>query len=197
MKFVSLLCFIVSTPSAVIGSYSCHDIPLGERPYYPAFSSSKTPQGFLSSSKNPQREESNEPAKKIHSSNSLRLLDHIRDALPSYRFPPSLTSLDFSNSDIVDEDIEIISQLTQLKELNFATRPLTNEGMKTMSSLTNLMKLNLSTTYVNSDGLDFLLNMPSLQELDLSYLVLSNKFVETLKVRGFKHINLEGSLLVD
>lgn len=67
----------------------------------------------------------------------------------------------------VDDELQKLAELKQLRELSFTGSPLTNAGLVHLSKLTELRTLELGRTKITDAGLEHLANLTRLEKLDL------------------------------
>jgi hypothetical protein len=112
----------------------------------------------------------------------VRLLGHIDGILDKLSPFSQILSLDLSDTnDFSDKHVDIIAQMSQLRELNLSTRNISNEGTQKLSTLRNLVKLDLSKTGCDSGGLEFLIDLNDLKSVNLSHLALRSSFLRQLR----------------
>lgn len=82
------------------------------------------------------------------------------------RFPSgSLYSLDLSDCKLTDDDVNIVSKLSGLKELDLSSTPVSGEGVKTLKSMKSLEKLWLDHTLVDDSCVPALISLSNLKKL--------------------------------
>lgn len=72
-----------------------------------------------------------------------------------------------NNSNVTDDDLQSVSNLTQLRKLNLSHNAITDKGIGYLMTLTELEYLNLYATNVSDSGVDSLLTLPHLKALYL------------------------------
>ncbi|MEX0866814.1 MAG: protein kinase, partial [Pirellulales bacterium] len=93
---------------------------------------------------------------------------------------PDLTSLDLSRTEITDEDLAAIAQLTRLEELHLAGTRVSDKGLAHLAALNSLRVLDLSETRVTGAGLAALQDLPNLSALRLNRCRVSDAAMETI-----------------
>ena len=93
-------------------------------------------------------------------------------------------SLNLSNTQITDADLQFLLQIPRFTALNLSNTQITDAGLQFLLQIPELTALNLSNTQITDAGLQFLLQIPELialpftivqPNLDLS----SNKIIDT------------------
>lgn len=78
--------------------------------------------------------------------------------------------LEMGNPDVTDQSLEMLRNLTRLRELTLNDSQVTDEGFSTLRSLPNLETLRLARTKITAEGLKSFLAEPppSLENIDVS-----------------------------
>lgn len=94
---------------------------------------------------------------------------------------PSVTKASFMGSDITDDGLYHVSQMTALRELYLQQTQIEGAGLIHLSSLKNLRLLDLSKTKINDGQLLHILQLPGLEELFLYETHVSKEVVEAIR----------------
>lgn len=93
---------------------------------------------------------------------------------------PDLISLNLNRTEITDEDLAAIAQLTSLEELHLAGTRVSDQGLAHLAALNSLRVLDLSETRVTGSGLANLQDLPNLAALRLDRCRVSDSAMETI-----------------
>ena len=103
--------------------------------------------------------------------------------------------IDFSESDITDEDLKGMDFPDNLVEINLANTAITDEGVVQLKRATNLSSVVLAHTKITEKSLEHLKEMPNLQTANIA-----NKRIPFEKMIEFtKHLNdkQRGAIIID
>ncbi|MEO0340488.1 MAG: hypothetical protein AAF242_14925 [Bacteroidota bacterium] len=78
-----------------------------------------------------------------------------------------ITWLDLSGASIENQDLQVISQLTNLSRLRIDNTNISDDGIKHLTNLQYLESLNLYGSKITDDSLDYLKQIPSLKKVFL------------------------------
>jgi hypothetical protein len=92
------------------------------------------------------------------------------------------------NVTVVDADLKVLRELTDLRYLSLTGTQVTDEGLKELRELKNLQKLSLANTQVTDEGLKELKELKNLQELGLGGTKVTDEGLKELK--GLKNLEL-------
>jgi hypothetical protein len=110
----------------------------------------------------------------FHSLGSVQFLSNrVSDAdlehlLPYLKRLPKLDQLILWDTQVTDDGLRHISELSELRSLDLGHLNITDAGMEQVESLTNLENLNLSDTKITDAGLNGVGRLSQLRVLDLS-----------------------------
>ncbi|QHT71684.1 hypothetical protein GXP67_35965 [Rhodocytophaga rosea] len=102
---------------------------------------------------------------------------------------PSITKASFMGSDITDDALYHVSQMSSLRELYLQQTQIEGIGLVHLSSLKNLRLLDLSKTKINDGQLLHILQLPNLEELFLYETQVSKEVVEAIR-KNKPHLDL-------
>jgi uncharacterized membrane protein/mono/diheme cytochrome c family protein len=89
--------------------------------------------------------------------------------------------MDFSQGEVGDEDLAIISQMKPISRLNLSNNPISDKGVAHLKNLTEIQYLNLYGTQVSDAGLDTLKALEKLQSLYLWQTQVTDSGVASFK----------------
>lgn len=92
-----------------------------------------------------------------------------------------LTWLNLANMDIIDADLETLSQFPNLSRLRLENNSITDEGLKHLTGLANLESLNLYNNAISDAGLVLLEQIKALSRVYLWRTNITAKGIEKLK----------------
>ncbi|HEY9775416.1 MAG TPA: hypothetical protein V6C81_16740 [Planktothrix sp.] len=92
-----------------------------------------------------------------------------------------IVSVDASDSQVTDDDVNFIASLKHLKELDLSNTQVTNAALKHIGRLRELERLWLDGTKVTAEGLSELKNLSQLQKVSLADTAISDDNVISLK----------------
>lgn len=105
--------------------------------------------------------------------------DH--DLLSAQPLFPRISKASFIGSNITDDALYHIGQMTSLRELYLQQTPIKGEGLLHLSKLQNLKLLDLSKTAINNGQLLHILRLPSLEDLYLNETHISQEVIEAIQ----------------
>jgi len=91
--------------------------------------------------------------------------------------------LQLSNTEISDDQLQIVGQFSNLRKLNLSRNAISDKGVNHLKGLSNLRYLNVYGTNVTDSILGSVITMPKLEELYLWQTNVSSEYVEMLKQR--------------
>ncbi|MBK9680599.1 MAG: hypothetical protein IPO69_17360 [Saprospiraceae bacterium] len=101
--------------------------------------------------------------------------------------------LNLAGSNLDDESMEIIGQLSNLRKLNLEHNPITDKSLKSIEGLDKLECLNLFNTRVSAAGVNNLSRWPVLTELYLGQTMVDQD-VKTLR-QQYSQIEIVGNVV--
>lgn len=104
-----------------------------------------------------------------------------QDVLQVQALFPSITKASFMGSDISDEALYHVGQMTALRELYLQQTSIDGSGLVHLSALENLRLLDLSKTNINDGQLLHVLQLPALEDLVLYETEVSKEVVEAIR----------------
>lgn len=105
--------------------------------------------------------------------------DH--DLLSAQPLFSRISKASFIGSNITDDALYHIGQMTSLRELYLQQTPIKGEGLLHLSKLQNLKLLDLSKTAINNGQLLHILRLPSLEDLYLNETHISQEVIEAIQ----------------
>jgi hypothetical protein len=104
----------------------------------------------------------------------------VESAIVHLKTLPHLEKLNFTNTNVSDEELVYLAELSSLKELALNKTHVTDKGLIHLAGLSKLELLNLSEADVTDAGLVHLQNMKELKQLHLNQTKVSDA--------GLKHL---------
>jgi hypothetical protein len=102
------------------------------------------------------------------------------------------------NMKVVDADLKVLRELTNLKELCLGETQVTDEGLKKLKELKNLKELKLLGTKVTDEGLKELKELKNLRTLSLTGTQVTDKGLKELKeLKNLTELWLGGTQVTD
>ncbi len=116
------------------------------------------------------------------SAETLRLANEVREAggTPIVRFG-MIIYVRFENTDVGDQELEIVQKLPHLRELDLENTRIGNAGLKHLQKAMTLEYLYLDGTKVTDDGLEHLSGLKNLQVLSLDRTEVTDAAIKHLK----------------
>lgn len=100
--------------------------------------------------------------------------------------------LNLAGSNLDDESMEIIGQLSNLRKLNLEHNPITDKSLKSIEGLDKLECLNLFNTRVSAAGVNNLSRWPALTELYLGQTMVDQDVIKALR-QQYSQIEIVGN----
>ncbi len=100
--------------------------------------------------------------------------------------------LNLAGSNLDDESMEIIGQLSNLRKLNLEHNPITDKSLKSIEGLDKLECLNLFNTRVSAAGVNNLSRWPALTELYLGQTLVDQDVIKALR-QQYSQIEIVGN----
>ena len=98
------------------------------------------------------------------------------------RTKPDTIVLQMGNADVEDATLDLLAEMTQLRELDLNDSSITDAGLAKLSKLPALRTLRLRATKISDAGFrQYLMNLPTLKQLDLRETAVSVETVEEWK----------------
>ncbi|MGD9633285.1 MAG: leucine-rich repeat domain-containing protein [Pirellulales bacterium] len=88
--------------------------------------------------------------------------------------------LGFAGSNVNDDDLKFIENLTKLKGLNLSDTRITDNGLQHLRNLTSLETLRLNDTAITDEGIKYLDGLTRLQHLELQRTAITDSSVDRL-----------------
>jgi Leucine-rich repeat (LRR) protein len=102
--------------------------------------------------------------------------------------------VDFTGSDIDDEDLKVLQQFNNVELLTLAYTNISDIGLKTVASMSKLKSLGLDGTHITDNGLHFLKACRRLKELTLSNTQITDESVNTLcTMKNLKYLDVSNT----
>jgi tetratricopeptide (TPR) repeat protein len=106
----------------------------------------------------------------------------------------SIAAVEFWQAQGLDQTIEYVEELRQLRKLSLIGWPVTDETLETIKPMTRLRWLILSNTAITDTGLESLKGLTELRELGLSYTRVTDAGLRHLKgLTRLRSVQLEGT----
>lgn len=103
------------------------------------------------------------------------------DLLSAQPLFPKISKASFIGSNITDDALYHIGQMTSLRELYLQQTQIKGEGLVYLSNLPNLKLLDLSRTAISNGHLLHILRFPSLEDLYLNKTEISQEIIEAIQ----------------
>lgn len=104
-------------------------------------------------------------ALKILDLSDIRNLNSQKDKLEAVGKFKSITHLDINSSDLTDEGLKHLENLSNLQSLNLFGTQITDKGLQHLQGLSNLQYLNLGWTNITDKGFKYIQSLPNLKTL--------------------------------
>ncbi|WP_425385045.1 ankyrin repeat domain-containing protein [Wolbachia endosymbiont (group B) of Schoenobius gigantella] len=109
-----------------------------------------------------------------------------------------VTRLSLENSEIGNEGVKSLANVTSLTELSLSNNDISNEGVEALSDSTSLTKLKLPSNRISSKGVKALTKLQNVTELDLSRNDVGDEGAEALaNLQNLVFLNLADNPISD
>ncbi len=107
-------------------------------------------------------------------------------------------ALDLSVTQVTDDEMVHLEQLTNLKVLDLFARPITDRGTAHLATLTNLEYLVLGRTKLTDAGLEALRELTNLKVLNLAFTQVSDSGLKNIAgLENLEELNLSNTQITD
>ncbi len=97
-----------------------------------------------------------------------------------------------------DEDLQNLTELTELKALNLTDSGISDVGLQHLRNLNRMSALHVSENHISDKGLLYLASLISLEELDLSKNQISGEgFLHLVKLRNLRWLGIDDNPITD
>jgi hypothetical protein len=113
-------------------------------------------------------------------------------------FDKSVVKVWLSGTDADDEDMEVVTRLTKLRELHIGGTQVTNEGIKQLTALSKLQTLDVADTSIDDAGIANLQNLTALIRLGIGKTKITDAALNSLtSLPHLRELGVEGTAITD